>query len=149
MTKLEKIIQQFQSLDEQYRLELLLDYSDKLPPLPEKFVAAKKAGANRVSECLTLVYLFTAIKDGKTEIFADVAEEAPTVKGIVSVIMEGLNGESPEAAKYIPLDLLSKLGISRRIGMVRLQGLSAIIHRIKDEITQAAANNDKLTHNMV
>lgn len=141
MTKLEKIIQQFQSLDEEFRLELLLDYSYKLPPLPAELEAAKNAGLNKVSECQTPVYLFTAIKNSKIEIFADVAPEAPTVKGVVSILVEGLNGENPEAAKQIPFDLLTKLGISRRIGMVRLQGLSAIIQRIKNEVTQAAAKN--------
>lgn len=120
-----------------------MDYSYKLPPLPEELKAVKNAGLNKVHECQTPVYLFSALKNGKIEIFTHVAEEAPTVKGLVSILIEGLNGESPETARQIPVDLLMKLGVSKRIGMLRLQGLSAIVHRIKNEIAQAAANDEQ------
>ena len=45
---LAKIIRRFQASDKQTRLELLLDYSKKLPPLPEKYHVARDQGLNRV-----------------------------------------------------------------------------------------------------
>jgi len=134
MNKLETTIHQFQSLDDDFRLDLLLDYAEKLPVLPEKYQAAKDIGLNRVHECQTPVYLWVEVEQGKVKIFADVAEEAPTVRGIVSILVNSLTDASPAEIENIPNDLLFRLGIGQRVGMVRIQGLSAILYRIKKEV---------------
>jgi cysteine desulfuration protein SufE len=134
MSKLEEIINQFQSLDYDFRLDLLLDYAEKLPALPEKYQAAKEAGLNRVHECQAPVYLWVELEDGKVKLFADVAEEAPTVRGFISILVNTLEGGSPSEIETIPNDLLFKLGLGQHVGMVRVQGLSSIIPKIKKEI---------------
>ena len=58
MTSLDEIIEQFQWADADMRLEMLLDYARKLPRLPERFIAQRDAGINRVPECQTPVFLF-------------------------------------------------------------------------------------------
>lgn len=137
MNKLNETIQQFQSLDYDFRLDLLLDYSEKLPALPEKYQTAKEAGLNRVHECQTPVYLWVEVGHGKVKLFADVAEEAPTVRGFVSILVNALDGASPSEIENIPNDLLFKLGLGHHVGMVRVQGLSSIIPKIKKEIRKA------------
>jgi cysteine desulfuration protein SufE len=134
MNKLETTISQFQSLDDEFRLDLLLDYAVKLPPLPEKYQTAKDAGLNRVHECHTPVYLWVEVEKGKAKLFADVAAEAPTVRGLVSILVNSLTGAEPAEIENIPNDLLFRLGIGRQVGMVRIQGLSAILQRIKKEV---------------
>ena len=78
MPTLETLIPRFKAADRQTRLETLLDYSKKLPPLPPRFEAEKALGHNRVDECQTTVYLWTEVDSGQVHIYADVPREAPT-----------------------------------------------------------------------
>lgn len=56
MSNLEEIIEEFNNADYQETLELLIDYSENLPELPEKFTEARDQGLNRVHECETPVF---------------------------------------------------------------------------------------------
>jgi cysteine desulfuration protein SufE len=138
MATLETLIPRFKAADRETRLQTLLDYSKKLPPLPERFAAAKEQGQNRVEECQTTVYLWVEVDQGRVHIYADIPREAPTVRGFVSLLARSLEGASPDAVAQIPLDLLDRLGLSETLGMTRTQGLTAILHRIKRSVAEAA-----------
>jgi cysteine desulfuration protein SufE len=138
MPTLDTLIPRFKAADRETRLQTLLDYSKKLPPLPERFEAAKEQGQNRVEECQTTVYLWVEVDQGRVHIYADIPREAPTVRGFVSLLARTLDGASPEAVAQIPLDLLDRLGLSETLGMTRTQGLTAILHRIKRSVAAAA-----------
>ena len=139
MATLDSLIPRFKAADRQTRLETLLDYSKKLPPLPERFEAAKEKGSNRIEECQTTVYLWVEIDDqGRVHIYADIPREAPTVRGFVSMLARTLDGATPDDVAQVPLDLLDRLGLSETLGMTRTQGLTAILHRIKSSVAQAA-----------
>ncbi|MBL8978322.1 MAG: SufE family protein, partial [Gemmatimonadetes bacterium] len=56
--KLDRIVRRFKASDKQTRLELLLDYSKRLPELPDRYHAAREQGLNRVPECQSPVFLF-------------------------------------------------------------------------------------------
>ena len=137
MPTLETMIPRFQAADRNTRLETLLDYSKKLPPLPERFEAEKQLGHNRVEECQTTVYLWVEIDGGGVHIHADVPREAPTVRGFVSLLARTLEGQTPDAVARLPMDLLDQLGLSETLGMTRTQGLTAILHRIKRSVASA------------
>jgi cysteine desulfuration protein SufE len=137
MATLETLIPRFQAADRNTRLETLLDYSKKLPPLPERFEAEKQLGHNRVEECQTTVYLWVEIDGGGVHIHADVPREAPTVRGFVSLLARTLEGQTPDAVARLPMDLLDQLGLSETLGMTRTQGLTAILHRIKRSVASA------------
>ena len=137
MATLESLIPRFQAADRNTRLETLLDYSKKLPPLPERFEAEKQLGRNRVEECQTTVYLWVEIDGGGVHIHADVPREAPTVRGFVSLLARTLEGQTPDAVARLPMDLLDQLGLSETLGMTRTQGLTAILHRIKRSVASA------------
>jgi cysteine desulfuration protein SufE len=138
MPTLETIIPRFKAADRQTRLETLLDYSKKLPPLPERYQAEKALGHNRVDECQTSVYLWVEIDQGRVHIHADVPPEAPTVRGFVSLLARTLEGQTPGEVAQLPMDLLDRLGLSETLGMTRTQGLTAILHRIKSSVASAA-----------
>ena len=137
MPTLETLIPRFQAADRNTRLETLLDYSKKLPPLPERFEAEKQLGHNRVEECQTTVYLWVEIDGEGVHIHADVPREAPTVRGFVSLLARTLEGQTPDAVARLPMDLLDQLGLSETLGMTRTQGLTAILHRIKRSVASA------------
>jgi cysteine desulfuration protein SufE len=139
MPTLDTIIPRFRAADRQTRLETLLDYSRKLPPLPQKYEAEKAQGRNMVEECQTPVYLWVEVDGGRVHIHADVPRESPTVRGFVSLLARTLDGESPDAVAKLPLDLLDQLGLSEALGMTRTQGLTAILHRVKSSVASATS----------
>jgi cysteine desulfuration protein SufE len=138
MATLESLIPRFKAADRDTRLETLLDYSNKLPPLPERLETAQQQGQNRVPECQTTVYLWIEVDQGRVHIYADVPREAPTVRGFVALLARSLDGATPDTIARIPLDLLDRLGLSETLGMTRTQGLTAILHRIKSSVAAAA-----------
>jgi cysteine desulfuration protein SufE len=134
MPTLETIIPRFKAADRTTRLETLLDYSRKLPPLPERLEAEKERGEHRVHECQTPVFLWVELVDGKVHIHADVPRESPTVRGFISLLARTLDGAAPDEVARIPDDLLDQLGLSEALGMTRTQGLTAILQRIKRSV---------------
>jgi cysteine desulfuration protein SufE len=134
MPTLDTLIPRFNAADRSTRLETLLDYSRKLPPLPERLEAEKDRGDHRVHECQTPVFLWVELEDGKVHIHADVPRESPTVRGFISLLARTLEGAAPEDVARIPDDLLDQLGLSETLGMTRTQGLTAILQRIKRSV---------------
>lgn len=129
--KLDEIIETFQSVEPDMRLELMLDYSRRLPLLPQKYHAQRDAGVNRVPECMTPVFLWIEPDNSSVRIYVDVAEEAPTVKGFLSVLIEGFKGGGHDEIAAAPNDLLERLGLSNLIRMNRAMGLASILGRVK------------------
>ncbi len=134
MPNLDTLIPRFKAADRSTRLETLLDYSRKLPPLPQRLESEKERGEHRVHECQTPVFLWVELVDGKVHIHADVPRESPTVRGFISLLARSLEGAAPEDVARIPDDLLDQLGLSETLGMTRTQGLTAILQRIKRSV---------------
>ena len=138
MPSLDTLIPRFKAADRTTRLETLLDYSRKLPPLPARYQEEKARGEHRVHECQTPVYLWVEVDEGKVHIHADVPPESPTVRGFISLLAKSLEGADPTEVARIPDDLLDQLGLSETLGMNRTQGLTAILYRIKRSVANAA-----------
>jgi cysteine desulfuration protein SufE len=134
--RLAAIADEFQELEPRERLELLLEFAEKLAPLPERLRAERDAGMNRVHECMTPVFLWVEVVDGRVQIWADVAPEAPTVKGFVSVLIDIFNGVAPEEALAVDANLVQRFGLVEALGMQRMRGLHAIAHHIRRKIAQ-------------
>ncbi len=134
--KLAEVIDEFAELEPRERLELLLDYAENLPPLPERLREARAAGEHRVHECQTPVYLWVELIDGRVQISCDVAPEAPTVQGFLSILVQALSGAQPAEVLATPTDLLGRLGLVQALGMTRMRGLSAILARIRNEVAR-------------
>ena len=131
--KLESLTGEFADLELRERLELLLEFADGLPPLPPRLQKEKDAGEHRVHECMTPVFLWIEKEDGLVRIHADVAPEAPTVKGFVGILADVLSGATPEEVLAAPADLVEQLGLTQALGMQRMHGLHAILHRVRAE----------------
>lgn len=140
MSRLDEIIENFQALEGEFRLELLLDYAEKLPPLPEKYQSVAEKAAHKVPECQTPVSLWVEVVEGKVQIHADAPRESPTVRGFVSLLISAFNGATPQEVLNAPADLLSRSGLAHAIGMMRTRGLNAILQRIKAEVRRESAS---------
>jgi cysteine desulfuration protein SufE len=134
MPTIDTLIPRFKAADRTTRLETLLDYSRKLPPLPERLEQEKARGEHRVHECQTPVYLWVELEGGRVHIHADVPRESPTVRGFISLLARALEGAAPEDVANLPDDLLDQLGLTETLGMTRTQGLTAILQRIKRSV---------------
>ncbi len=136
-TALDTIIADLKGCDRQERIDLLLDLAKGLPPLPERLIAHKDA-SHRVEECQSPVYLFVELDNSHVSLFADAPVEAPTVRGFVSLLIEGLNGATVEEVLQVPADLVDRCGLGEILGMLRVRGLSGVLRRLKAEVTRTA-----------
>jgi cysteine desulfuration protein SufE len=139
-SELESIVTELKEADRQERIDLLLDFAKNLPPLPDD-LAVHKDTAHRVEECQSPVYLFVGVDGGDVSIHADAPIEAPTVRGFVSILLEGLSGATVEEVLQVPGDLVERCGLAEILGMLRVRGLSGVLRRLKGEVTKAAMAN--------
>lgn len=137
--RLNEIVAEFADLEPRERLELLLDFAEGLPKLPEQLRAERDAADHRVHECMTPVYLWVLSENGRLRIHAEVAPEAPTVKGFVGILADAFSGAAPDEVVRVAPDVIRRLGLIEALGMVRMRGLSAILHRIQAEALKLSA----------
>jgi cysteine desulfuration protein SufE len=136
--RVEALAAEFAELEPRERLELLLEFAEKLAPLPPQYQAERDAGLNRVAECQTPVFLWVRCDDGQVAIDADVAPEAPTVKGFVSLLVDIFSGAAPQDCLAVDANVVQRFGLTESLGMVRMRGLSAIAHHMRRKIAAAA-----------
>lgn len=136
--RLGAIIAEFADLDGREKLELLLDFAAGLAPLPPEYQARKETEDRRVHECQTPVFLWTEVADGNARIVAEVAPEAPTVKGFVAILADAVNGRPAREAAALPDDVLERMGLADVLGILRSRGLRAILARVRRELAAQA-----------
>ena len=128
---IDKLIQRFGSTDRATRLDALLDASKKLPELPARLRDDRDREIHRIAECQTPVFLWLEREGDVLRLHADVPRESPTVRGFLSLLVRALDGQPVGAAAGLPADLLHMLKLDEALGMMRTQGLSAIVQRIR------------------
>ena len=127
---LKQIIEDFQLSESAEKVELLLEYSERLPPLPEHW-QENRSSMESVEECMTPVFVAAELDDEGLQFFFDVPAESPTVRGFASLMAEGLNGTKPEDVLRIPNDFYLSMGLERVLTMQRLNGFAAILAHLK------------------
>ena len=126
--RLDELIGEFADLDAREKLELLVDFAHGLPPLPAEYEARKALEDRRVHECQTSVFLWTEGTADAARLVAEVAAEAPTVKGFVAILADAINGRPVADVAAISDDML---GLADVLGILRTRGLRAIVARVK------------------
>src|SRR6267378_3019933 len=101
---LAEVVSDFQEVEGQDKLRLLLEFADELPPLPADM---EQAAMEPVPECQSPLFLHVDAADrGKVRLYFTAPAEAPTTRGFAAIL----------AALISPL---------------RLRGMSAMLARIK------------------
>lgn len=134
---LQEIMDDFQDMHEPERLELLLEFSDNLPQPPERY-AGHEDEMEQVTECQTPLFLaleYSDEPDPEVTIIISAPPEAPTTRGFAGVIIEGLSGHRASTILSVPDDVPNRLGLTTALTPLRLRGMSALLGRIKRNIT--------------
>jgi cysteine desulfuration protein SufE len=137
--KLARIVDLFSGAPKDLRLQALLEYSRRVPPLPEH-LAGQRDRMEQVVECQTPFFLATEVDDDhRVHLFFDVPAEAPTTRGFAGILREGLEGASAEEVLGTPDDFYEDLGLGEVISSLRLRGMSAILFRLKRQVREHLA----------
>jgi len=126
---IDKILRRFATLSPDLTRQALVQYANKLPPLPERF-AGMDAGQYRVHECQTPVAIYPEVVDGRMHYYADVPQGAPTIRALLAMIFDAVNGQPPQTVLAIPQDFVRQ--VMGKIGLeTREVGLNAMVERLK------------------
>jgi cysteine desulfuration protein SufE len=128
--RLAEIIADFQLAEGREKLELLLEYAESLPPLPD-WLQRHLNRMDNVPECMTPVKLFAQKKNGQMQFFFDIPPQSPTVRGFASLLDEGLREASPEQVIQVPNDFYLQMGLQQVLTPQRLNGIAAILAHMK------------------
>ena len=136
--ELDRVLDVFSRLGRDQTMQALVDYANRFPELPDRFVALAASEEHKVHECMTPVALFSEVEDGRIRFYADVPRNAPTIRALLTILMSGLNGRPVEDVLEIPTDFVSRL--MRNVGLsTRERGLQAILARMKRHAREALA----------
>jgi cysteine desulfuration protein SufE len=134
----DSLIEDFQEISIKDRLNLLLEFSEKLPALPVRY-ADHPDLLERVEECQSPVFLFVEVNAGKVKLFFTAPEEAPTTRGFASILHAALDGLSVQEVLEADDDFPSKLGLSEAVSPLRMRGMRAMLARIKRQVREKSA----------
>lgn len=130
--RLQQVVDVMRTAPKEFRVEALLDFSKRIPPLPDHIDASV---LEQVHECQTPFFLATEIDDeGSVHMFFEAPAESPTVRGFAGILLEGLEGESYEAVLAVPDDFYVGMGLEEIVTPMRLRGMGAILGRLKRQI---------------
>ncbi|MCK8670035.1 SufE family protein [Rhodococcus sp. NPDC003382] len=126
---LAEIVDDFAAVTGQDKLQLLLEFSRELPPLPAEL---EEAAMEPVPECQSPLFLSVDSSErDRVRLHFSAPPEAPTTRGFASILHQGLDGLSAQEILDVPDDFYSALGLADVVSPLRLRGMSAMLARIK------------------
>jgi cysteine desulfuration protein SufE len=130
-SKLQEIIDDFASMTREEKLETLIGFAESLPPLPERFRDARSK-MEAVPECMTPVFLIAEKEGGNNIIFhLDIPPQSPTVRGLASILLHGLNGLTLEEILSVPADFYVPMKLDEAVSQQRLNGFVGVLAHMK------------------
>lgn len=136
--RLAEIVDEFASAPREVVLEMLLEFSDAVPPLPAEL--AGHQGMEQVPECQTAFFLRAEVQPDDTVVsYFDCPPEAPTTRAFAGILAEGLAGATTKEILAVPDDLYAQMGLGQAISPLRIRGGTAILGRLKRQIRDQTA----------
>ncbi|MCW3118779.1 MAG: Fe-S metabolism protein SufE [Chitinophagaceae bacterium] len=114
----------FDSWDDKY--EYIIDLGKRLTPLADKY----KLDENKVRGCQSTVYLVADHIEGR--IFYTADSDAIIVKGLISMLIRVLSGQSPDDIINARLDFINKIGMMSHLAQTRSNGLLSMVKQMKN-----------------
>jgi cysteine desulfuration protein SufE len=137
---LAEIRDDFLALSQNERLQLLLEFSNELPELPERYRDHPDL-FERVVECQSPVFLFVEVDEDKVvHLFVTAPRESPTTRGFASILVQGLAGLTADEVLAVPDDYPQTLGLAQAVSPLRLRGMGALLGRAKHQVHAKTAS---------
>jgi cysteine desulfuration protein SufE len=133
---LEEIAEDFSSASSPEKLQLLLEFSDELPELPERYRGHDEL-LERVPECQAPLFLVVEVSDDpnrEVHLFFHAPAESPTTRGFAGILHEGLDGLPAAEVLAVPDDAPYRFGLGEAVSPLRLRGMVAMLSRIKRQV---------------
>jgi cysteine desulfuration protein SufE len=133
---LAELVDDFADVGPKERLQLLLELSQELPELPQRYTDAAST-MEQVPECQSPLFLAVEVEDEgdrAVHLFFSAPREAPTTRGFASIMSNGLNGQPAADVLAVPDDFYVALGLAQAVSPLRLRGMSAMLGRIKNQV---------------
>jgi len=132
--RLQEIVDDFRDVPDKDRLQLLLEFSQDLPALPERY-AGHRDRMEPVPECQTPLFLAVEVEpDDIVHLFFDAPAESPTTRGFASILHAGLDGLDADEVLATPAEFSGQLGLQDLVSPLRLRGMAAMLARIKRQV---------------
>ncbi len=128
--RLSAIIEDFRLCEGQEKLDLLLEFAQQLPPLPDHLHSQRDA-MDQVHECMTPVFVYAEHGPEGMYFYFDIPAESPTIRGYAALLCEGVQGTTPTEVLGIPSDFYLEMGLHKVLTPQRLNGISAILAHMK------------------
>jgi cysteine desulfuration protein SufE len=136
---LAQIRSDFLELEVRERLQLLLEFANELPELPERYSEHPDL-LERVTECQSPVFIFVEVDEHDiVHLFATAPREAPTTRGFASILVQGLAGLTVQEVLDIPDDFAQGLGLSEAVSPLRVRGMTGLLGRAKRQVREKTA----------
>ncbi len=114
----------FDSWDDKY--EYIIDLGKKLAPLNDQY----KKDENKVRGCQSSVWLVADYHDGR--IYYKAESDAVIVKGLISMLIRVLSGQTPDAIVNAKLDFIREIGMMSHLAQTRSNGLLSMVKQMKN-----------------
>jgi len=114
----------FDNWDDKY--EYIIDLGKRLPPLDDQY----KKDENKVRGCQSTVWLVADYTNGK--IIYKAESDAIIVKGLISMLIRVLSGQSPDDIINAKLEFIRKIGMMTHLAQTRSNGLLAMVKQMKN-----------------
>lgn len=122
----DEIIDEFSGLtDWMDKYSYIIEMGNALPPLNEKH----KTPDNLIDGCQSRVWVNATYENGVIRFDAD--SDAIIVKGIISMLVRVLSGQTPSAILDADLYFIDEIGLKEHLSPTRSNGLLAMVKQIK------------------
>jgi cysteine desulfuration protein SufE len=124
--KLDQIVERLKTTsDPKRRYEYVLWLAKKLQPLPDDF----RNDAFKVKGCVSQVFVVGQLVDGKLHWQGD--SDAAITKGLLALLIEGLEGLEPSAAANLDPSFLADTGLQGSLTPSRANGFLNILRMMQ------------------
>lgn len=121
-----RLVEEFAAFDDWLdKYDLILDMGKSLQPIDPKF----KTDQYIISGCQSKVWLNAEYRDGKVYFTAD--SDAIITKGIVSMLVQVLSGQTPDAIQSADLNFIKRIGLNEHLSPTRSNGLASMVKQMK------------------
>jgi cysteine desulfuration protein SufE len=139
LERVRAVVEDFQALQGNDRLQMLLEYSESLPELDPRFGDNPEL-LERVEECQSPVFIAVEGSSDSIVLHFSAPREAPTTRGFASALNSALNGLSASEILGVSDDFPSELGLDQLISPLRVRGMRGMLARIKRKTAEIAAS---------